>query len=1022
MDDLVLVDQDELAKQIETKAEEVIDKKLRETELKRLEKARAAIRKTQGKLTILNRQLPRAKISERRRIREEIESYENDLKTQQQDVDDINLRIEGDASPESERDYLVRTGQITAFGSKQGFTGGATTLKDHQNLHEPGVQQTGMAAKLPPKSVKSDAPQIKEEDESEVESDVDGSDYDPDEGDAQASEEEEFPVVINDDEDLDLSDTPAPASERNVDDGDDEVWKIRFHRWALLRRNLRPDQSTSLEQEPYLPHPSIEDAVLDDTFCLPGDIHPSLFDYQKTCVQWLWELYNQKTGGILGDEMGLGKTVQVISFLAGLHHSKILTKPVLVVVPATVLSQWSNEFHRWWPAFRVVILHGIGSGLTKKKLLEEEQMERMLESEENSILGRGSGAETTNAGELVTKVFDGDGPGVIITTYVGLGIYRRHLLGKQWGYCVLDEGHKIRNPNSIISLTCKQIKTYNRLILSGTPIQNNLKELWSLFDFIFPGRLGTLPVFEQQFSIPINMGGYANATNVQVQTGHKCAVVLRDLISPYLLRRVKADVARDLPKKQEMVVFVKLTTEQRELYHTFLNLEDLTSIMNGRRNVLYGVDILRKICNHPDLVHQHTTKKDYGVYEKSGKMVVLHSLLPQWQQQGHKTLLFCQTRQMLNILESFLQEMRRADGTPFNYLRMDGTTPIAIRQQLVDRFNLEPTMDLFLLTTKVGGLGVNLTGADRVIIYDPDWNPSTDIQARERAWRLGQTRDIVIYRLMTAGTIEEKIYHRQIFKTLLTNKILSDPKQKRFFKVNELHDLFTLGDDDEKGTETADIFNSRETQYAGSKARKLTKLTNKQGTDDILEVAGVSRLDDFEEKTGSQEPESDFFNLGVHSTVQHDDVLNSTEESTMAESEANKLAKQAVEALKQLSKVARKNKIGTPTWTGKFGALKGQFGTKKRGRDLSSLILSSLKRKREAADDDVEVVENPTLTKMVDFLRSQPDNFSPSKPVLDASGVAMLLKKELLTVRAMLKEVAQWDATAKGWRLKSLYL
>ena len=162
------------------------------------------------------------------------------------------------------------------------------------------------------------------------------------------------------------------------------------------------------------------------------------------------------------------------------------------------------------------------------------------------------------------------------------------------GYVVLDEGHKIRNPDLDISLTCKMIKTVNRIILSGTPIQNNLIELWSLFDFVFPGRLGTLPVFQQQFSIPINIGGYANSNNLQVKTAYKCAVVLRDLISPYMLRRLKSDVAKDLPKKNEMVLFVKLTKPQQELYEKFLQSEDLDSILKGKRNMLMGIDIFER--------------------------------------------------------------------------------------------------------------------------------------------------------------------------------------------------------------------------------------------------------------------------------------------------------------------------------------------------------------------------------------------------------------------------------------------
>jgi DNA excision repair protein ERCC-6 len=375
-------------------------------------------------------------------------------------------------------------------------------------------------------------------------------------------------------------------------------------------------------------------------------------------------------------------------------------------------------------------------------------------------------------------------------------------------------------------------------------MQNNLTELWSLFDFVFPGRLGTLPVFQAQFAVPINIGGYANATNIQVQTAYKCAVVLRDLINPYLLRRMKADVASDLPRKSEQVLFCKLTPVQRKAYEEFIGSNEMESIFAGKRQVLYGVDILRKICNHPDLVHRELYQKKpgyhYGAEEKSGKMKVVKALLELWKRQGHRTLLFSQTRQMLDILERFVRDIGG-----LQYRRMDGGTNIGIRQSIVDEFNTDQSIAVFLLTTRVGGLGINLTGADRVIIFDPDWNPSTDVQARERAWRLGQKREVTIYRLMTSGTIEEKIYHRQIFKQFLTNKILKDPKQRRFFKMNDLHDLFSLAGSETEGTETGDMFAGTEMSFKNNGTNTPRK--RRRGEDDpdeLKRVTGVSGVEE----------------------------------------------------------------------------------------------------------------------------------------------------------------------------------
>uniref|UniRef100_A0A8P4KE98 DNA excision repair protein ERCC-6 n=1 Tax=Dicentrarchus labrax TaxID=13489 RepID=A0A8P4KE98_DICLA len=441
--------------------------------------------------------------------------------------------------------------------------------------------------------------------------------------------------------------------------------------------------------------------------------------------------------------------------------------PTVIVCPATVMHQWVKEFHTWWPPFRVAVLHETGSF-------------------------------TSNKEKLIPEIVSCHG--ILITSYSAVRNMQDTLQRWDWHYIILDEGHKIRNPNAGVTIACKQ---------------NNLKELWSLFDFVFPGKLGTLPVFMEQFSVPITMGGYSNASPVQVQTAFKCASVLRDTINPYLLRRMKADVKDNLslPDKNEQVLFCRLTEEQRQVYQSFLDSKEVYQILNGDMQVFSGLIALRKICNHPDLFSggprmlrgipedQLTEEEHFGFWKRSGKLIVVESLLRLWFKQGHRVLLFTQSRQMLDIFEVFVRENN------YLYLKMDGTTPIASRQPLIARYNEDKSIFIFLLTTKVGGLGVNLTGANRVIIYDPDWNPSTDTQARERAWRIGQKQQVTIYRLLTAGTIEEKIYHRQIFKQFLTNRVLKDPKQRRFFKSNDIYELFTLSDPDgAQGTETSAIF------------------------------------------------------------------------------------------------------------------------------------------------------------------------------------------------------------------------
>jgi len=787
------------------------------------------------------------------------------------------------------------------------------------------------------------------------------------------------------------SDDEIEGDLAGLDDGNEHVYQNRVRTWCKKRSAARrkaqekrdetaapaiasvPVQEDDSLEEWHRPHPTLPDTSLEGGFRIPGDIYPSLYDYQKTGVRWLWELYSQQVGGIVGDEMGLGKTIQIISFLAGLHYSQMLDKPVIVVCPATVMKQWSNEFHTWWPALRVSILHSSGSGMMD--IRREEEMEDELEDAEWDEEHPTRTKNHKTAKRIVERVLK-DGH-VLVTTYSGLQTYSDLLINVDWGYAVLDEGHKIRNPNTAITIYCKELRTANRIILSGTPIQNNLTELWSLFDFVFPMRLGTLVSFRTQFETPIRIGGYANASNLQVETAIRCAEALKETISPYLLQRWKIDVAADLPKKTERVLFCELTALQRQQYQIFLDSEEMKSILAGKRHSLYGIDILRKICNHPDLVdHKRSSgKPSYGEPSKSGKMRVVKGLLEMWKRAGHKTLLFAQHRIMLDILEKFIGRM---DG--IKYRRMDGNTSIKERQDLVDEFNKDPNLHVFLLTTKVGGLGINLTGANRVIIYDPDWNPSTDIQARERAWRLGQKREVEIYRLMTAGTIEEKIYHRQVFKQILTNKVLKDPKQRQTFHLRELHDLFTLGDASDS-TETGSLFKGSELKLS-KKPSLATLPSDRDERNDSLQVAnlrGIAREEEYQGAQNEKEKAIDsetggedrilsaiFSKSGVHSAHEHEAIIAGsalrpkvTADPEMITREAKRVAALAAQELQRAGEVARNVPIGVPTWTGTHGiagrpeqrprALPiGRGAGRGRGGPSSSAILGNLAARQSA--------------------------------------------------------------------------
>ncbi|KAI9793066.1 MAG: hypothetical protein M1816_000964 [Peltula sp. TS41687] len=764
----------------------------------------------------------------------------------------------------------------------------------------------------------------------------------------------------------------------DLDDGNEKAYQARLEDWASKRSiargreimldwwakqsetgNVEEEESfedvnrsaEALEEvnrdEWLMPHPTVPDMVLEGGLQLPGDIHPALFDYQKTGVKWLWELNQNHAGGIIGDEMGLGKTIQAISFLAALHHSGMLKKPVLVVTPATVMKQWVHEFHRWWPPLRVSILHSSGSGMLN--LQDEIDMEGEMELESPRTLGnnRKSQARARALNIVNTVIQKGH---VLITSYAGLQTYGTLLVPVKWGYAVLDEGHKIRNPNAIVTTYCKELGTENRIILSGTPLQNNLTELWSLFDWIYPMRLGSLPTFRAKFEFPIKMGGYANASNLQVLTASKCAETLKDAISPYLLQRLKADVASDLPDKDELVLFCELTPAQRHKYNEYMASQDVSAILNGRLNPLAGIEMLRKICNHPDLIDRDRLQKErgyiYGHPSKSGKMHLLKGLLETWKQKGHKALVFAQQKIMLNIIEKFVKSLGQ-----FKYKRMDGETPISERQNLIDEFNDNPDINLFLLTTRTGGLGTNLTGADRVVIFDPDWNPSTDTQARERAWRLGQKKPVAIFRLVTQGTIEEKIYHRQIYKQFLARKILQDPTHRQTMPLHHLRDLFTLGRENAEN-ETEQLFQNARVDLEKLRISEgidpgVAASSSGDVTNDLHGIVRAEQLIDPSEEEAKKADSEDrilegiLARSGVSGVIAHDQIVNGKmvvqADPGMIAREAQRIAADAARELKKAAEAARHIPIGTPTWTGQVGVA-GRPGGARSGPSSASVI------------------------------------------------------------------------------------
>ncbi|PSR83758.1 SNF2 family N-terminal domain-domain-containing protein [Coniella lustricola] len=1040
----------------------------------------------------------------------EIARLESEIDLVDKDIEEYSARIDkrhaqnldDDAAPtsatgrlpgESQREFLIRTGKITPFSKigapRESVVGNLANaiidaeeeaiaedlenqlapdqVRSHRNLRLPGFadvnEDSSTAAaetefSLRPRKKRRVQKRADSSDEFEPESaatpvsESDGVSEDYDMSDIIRTRQRKTGKASKPG-----TDTEGDVDFSKIDDGNESIFQQRLADWVERRSRARqrrrelhglPREDGDVE-EWFNPSPDQPDHEFEGGLKLPGDIYPSLFDYQKTGVQWLSELFEQNVGGIVGDEMGLGKTIQIISFIAALHYSKKLTKPVLVVAPATVLQQWVNEFHRWWPPLRVSILHSSGSGMLNvrnERLYEDDDLSR----QDANISGVRKSSKA--AKQIVDRVVKHGH--VLVTTYAGIQTYGDILCPVEWNYAVLDEGHKIRNPNTGVTIYCKELLTPNRIILSGTPMQNNLIELWSLFDFINPMRLGSLVDFRNQFEIPIRLGGYANASKIQIMTAQKCAETLKEAISPYLLQRTKKDVAADLPQKKEQVLFCHLTQRQKDTYRMFQVSEEMQAIEKGDKNPFSGIDHLRKICNHPDLAYPKLKERsgyEWGSENKSGKMKVVKSLLTMWKRLGHKTLLFTQGVQMLNILEAFV---RRQDS--INYLRMDGTTAIKDRQKLVDRFNNEPEIDLFLLTTKVGGLGLNLTGANRVIIYDPDWNPSTDMQARERAWRLGQKREVTIYRLMTAGTVEEFIYRRQIWKQFLANKVLKDPKQLPTFNMGDLHDLFKFDPDQSSGTTTGRILQGSESNTDTLSKPPITAgagefdmpdqhaymeklIRNGDHREEELEnLGGLGRLEDFngDEEKGDAAEEEDrimagIFAKGVQEALEHDDVMNGGKgkrtiqpDRAILQREADRAAAEAAAHLRRSGQLARNVPIGTVTWTGEVGeAGRPRPSNANRGRAGlgSSGVLAGIRNRQGIASGNSVVGSSSrsgtsTPTNRVYSLKEFKDNIRfymqrhggkvPSKVLVDHFGPLCEGNRNAATFKAALDAVA----------------
>ncbi|XP_038704299.1 ISWI chromatin-remodeling complex ATPase CHR11 isoform X2 [Tripterygium wilfordii] len=471
----------------------------------------------------------------------------------------------------------------------------------------------------------------------------------------------------------------------------------------------------------------------------PSCIQGKMRDYQLAGLNWLIRLYENGINGILADEMGLGKTLQTISLLGYLHEFRGITGPHMVVAPKSTLGNWMNEIRRFCPVLRAVKF--LGNPDERKHIREDL---------------------------LVAGKFD-----VCVTSFE-MAIKEKSALRRfSWRYIIIDEAHRIKNENSLLSKTMRLYNTNYRLLITGTPLQNNLHELWSLLNFLLPEIFSSAETFDEWFQI-----SGENDQQEVVQQLHK---VLR----PFLLRRLKSDVEKGLPPKKETILKVGMSQMQKQYYKALLQ-KDLEVINAGgeRKRLLNIAMQLRKCCNHPYLFQGAEPGPPYTTGDhlvtNAGKMVLLDKLLPKLKERDSRVLIFSQMTRLLDILEDYL--MFRG----YLYCRIDGNTGGDDRDASIEAFN-RPGSDkfVFLLSTRAGGLGINLATADVVILYDSDWNPQVDLQAQDRAHRIGQTKEVQVFRFCTEYTIEEKVIERAYKKLALDALVIQQGRLAEQKTVNK---------------------------------------------------------------------------------------------------------------------------------------------------------------------------------------------------------------------------------------------
>ncbi|XVF35658.1 hypothetical protein REPUB_Repub18cG0165100 [Reevesia pubescens] len=574
-------------------------------------------------------------------------------------------------------------------------------------------------------------------------------------------------------------------------------------------------------------------------FLSGGSLHP----YQLEGLNFLRFSWSKQTHVILADEMGLGKTIQSIAFLASLFEENVASH--LVVAPLSTLRNWEREFATWAPQMNVVMY--VGSAQARAIIREYE----FYHPKSHKKIKKKKSGQIVSESKQDRIKFD-----VLLTSYEMINLDSASLKPIKWDCMIVDEGHRLKNKDSKLFLSLKQYTSNHRTLLTGTPLQNNLDELFMLMHFLDAGKFGSLEEFQEEFK--------DISQEEQISRLHK-------MLAPHLLRRVKKDVMKELPPKKELILRVELSSKQKEYYKAILtrNYQILTRRGGAQISLINVVMELRKLCCHPymlegvepDLEDANEAYKQF--LESSGKLQLLDKMMVKLKEQGHRVLIYSQFQHMLDLLEDYCTYKN------WQYERIDGKVGGAERQIRIDRFNAKNSSRFcFLLSTRAGGLGINLATADTVIIYDSDWNPHADLQAMARAHRLGQTNKVMIYRLITRGSIEERMMQMTKKKMVLEHLVVGRLKAQNI-NQEELDDIIRYGSKELFADENDEAGKSRQIHY-----------------DD----AAIDRLLDREQVGDEEAPVDDEEEDGFLKAFKVANFEYIEEAETVAEEEAQKVA------------------------------------------------------------------------------------------------------------------------------------